>query len=73
MSEKGADRDESTKATSDQMAVVICIEREEAKSKIPVPADTKQAETDDNWVLVEKGKEESPGSRTITHDSGRST
>ena len=73
MSEKWANRDESTKATSEQMAVVICIEREEAKSKVPVPADTKQAEIDENWVLVEEGKESSPGSQTNTNDSGRST
>ena len=55
------------------MAVVICIEKEEAKSKVPVSAHTKQAEVDENWVLVEKGEEKSPGSRTFTHDSGRST
>ena len=73
MSEKCTDRDESTKATSEQMAVVICIERQEAKSKISVRADTEQAEIDENCVLVEEGKESSPGSRTVTPDSGRST
>ena len=55
------------------MAVVICIEKEEAKSKVPVSGDTKQAEIDENWVLVDKGKENSQGSQIITHDSGRST
>ena len=42
------------------MAVVICIEREETKSKVPVSADTKQADVDENWVLVEKGGDKSP-------------
>ena len=55
------------------MAVVICIEREEAQSKVPVSAPTKKAEVDENWVLVDKGEEKSSGSRIITHDSGGST
>ena len=60
MSEKWADRDESTKAMSEQMAVVICIEREEAKSKVPMSADTKQTDFDEHWVLIEKGEDKGP-------------
>ena len=55
------------------MAVVICIEREEAKSKVPVSPNAKEAEIDENWILVEKAKENSPGSRTIANASERST
>lgn len=67
---RAADRNESTKPTS---VVVICIEKEEVKNTVPVSPDTRQVEIDESWVLVEKGKENSPEFRIITHDSDRPT